>query len=565
MPSKSIRQIKPADLPAPPKAAMQIMRACSKKAVNNEELAQLTATDPLLTAELLRVVNSSFFGTGGNIQSINRAILVLGQRALRNLALCLSVRDALKDKAIKGFDLTIFWEDALRRAVSAKLLGGLAGLDPDDCFTAGLLQDFGLLVLFHMEPEKASSWSKMRALDPEARLAEEEKLFAADHEQIVQMLGKAWRLPESLTRALGSHHHECPATESWATLCKVLECADWLGALYSATEKGMVLEKCRKLMEARFGIGPEDGEVYMAAIPQKVEEAAQALGLRVGEQSDFGEIMRKANLQLIQDNLTYQELAWRLKNVLKERDRLAEELQRELRLAREVQQSLLPKMPEEGFPVFGINIPARQLSGDFYDFFPLEDGRIYFNLGDVSGKGTNASLLMAKISSIFRCLGKKMHDPGQLMSTINEELCATSVRGMFVTMAAGLFDPRTSEVALVNAGHPPTLLVDETGKVRQLPAEAPPIGILAGQPYPVKRFRLGANSLYLYSDGVLEGSIVASGKPLEIKGLSKLLSASNSLTPYARLQRIVEKIRLETVPLKDDVTMLVVEGSNGRS
>ncbi|MDH5523921.1 MAG: HDOD domain-containing protein [Desulfobulbaceae bacterium] len=554
---KRIQQITPADLPAPPKAAMQIMRACSKKTVNNKELSQLTANDPLLTAELLRVVNSSFFGMGGNIQSINRAILVLGQRALRNMALCLSVRDALKAKPIKGFDLTMFWEDGLRRAVSARLLGELVNLNPDDCFTAGLLQDFGMLVLFYLHPEKVSFWASMRSLDPEARLLEEEKIFGTTHDQVVAMLAKAWHLPVDLGRVLAEHHHADRAETS--RLSDILHCADWLNAIYSAAEKGMVLDRCRKLLADHFTISPEDGEVYMAVIPSKVEEAAQALGLRVGEQSDFNEVIRQANLQLIQDNLTYQELAWRLKKVLRDRDRLAEELQRELRLAREVQQSLLPREMAKDFPVYGINVPAGKLSGDFFDYFFLADGRIYFNLGDVSGKGTNASLLMAKVISIFRCLGKEIHDPAKLFAVINNELCATSVRGMFVTMAAGLLDPATGAIELVNAGHPPTLLVDATGKVRQLAAEAPPLGIMPGQIYSVNRFLLAKSRLFLYSDGVIEGSIQPD-KPLGVKGLCRLLGASQKLQPQECIQRIVEKIRTVTSPLKDDVTMLVVEG-----
>ncbi len=562
MPEKPISHIKPADLPAPPQAAIEIMRVCSKKAVNNKELSKLTSSDPLLTAELLRVANSSLFGYGGNIQSINRAIQVLGQRALRNMALCLSVRDALKDKTIKDFDLIAFWEDALRRAVGARQLGEIAGMDPDDCFTAGLLQDFGLLVLFYLKPERASEWNEMRVLDPESRLKKELEIFGTTHDQVVLMLTTEWALPKGLTEALGLHHQES-GLDTENKLSKILYSSDWLSSLYSATEKGMVLDKCRRLLEDNFDVGPEDADVYMAAIPQRVEEAAQSLGLRIGEQSDFNEVLRKANLMLIQDNLTYQELAWRLKKVLKERDRLAEELQNELRLAREVQQSLLPRPMDHDFPVYGINVPARQLSGDFYDYFTLDDGRIYFNLGDVSGKGTNASLLMAKISSIFRCLGKEIHDPGQLFSKLNDELCATSVRGMFVTMAAGLFDPKSGKVELVNAGHPPTLLVEKSGKVKQVPSESPPIGILSGQPFPVKRFSLKDNSLYLYSDGVIEGSISPSGNPLGIPGLSKLLATSHKLSQEDRLQRIVQKIRRETVPLKDDVTLLVVEKKNG--
>ena len=93
-----------------------------------------------------------------------------------------------------------------------------------------------------------------------------------------------------------------------------------------------------------------------------------------------------------------------------------ERVRRELELAAEIQRGLLPEDRGDGFPVHGINRPARTVSGDFYDFFQLDDGRICFNLGDVSGKGMNAALLMAKTASLYRCLGKTIHQSGLLLA-----------------------------------------------------------------------------------------------------------------------------------------------------
>ena len=117
-----------------------------------------------------------------------------------------------------------------------------------------------------------------------------------------------------------------------------------------------------------------------------------------------------------------------------------ERVSRELELATEMQRSLLPAPRPAPFPICGINLPAYEMSGDFYDFFELNDGRIYFSLGDVSGKGMDAALLMSKTSSLFRCLGKTLHEPNVLLATINRELCETAIHGMFVTMTCGLLD-----------------------------------------------------------------------------------------------------------------------------
>src|SRR6185295_16982140 len=119
-----------------------------------------------------------------------------------------------------------------------------------------------------------------------------------------------------------------------------------------------------------------------------------------------------------------------------------ERIKRELELASEIQRSLLPQA-DETLPIFGINRPIREVSGDFYDFFELPDGTVAFCLGDVSGKGMNAALLMAKTASLFRCLGKTIRDPARLLTILNREVQETASRGMFVTMIAGLYEPST--------------------------------------------------------------------------------------------------------------------------
>ncbi len=116
--------------------------------------------------------------------------------------------------------------------------------------------------------------------------------------------------------------------------------------------------------------------------------------------------------------------------------------------------------------------------GTFTTSSTLDDGRIYFSLGDVSGKGMDAALLMSKTASLFRCLGKTLHEPHVLLATINRELCETAIHGMFVTMACGLFDPASGEVQLANAGHEPPLLHARDGSFTATPASAPPLGIL---------------------------------------------------------------------------------------
>ena len=211
----------------------------------------------------------------------------------------------------------------------------------------------------------------------------------------------------------------------------------------------------------------------------------------------------------------------------------------------------------------GVNTPARAVSGDFYDFFELDDGRICFNLGDVSGKGINAALLMAKTASIFRCLGKTDPDPGRLLARVNAEICETATRGMFVTMVGGLLDPASGTVRIANAGHEPPLLRHADGSYEAFEADSPPLGIVPpfdpDEALPEIEIALGDGTLYIFTDGITEG-YTAEGGMLGVDGLKALLDSNTHLPAADRLDFVAASLRHGGRPLRDDLTLLAVVG-----
>ncbi len=239
-----------------------------------------------------------------------------------------------------------------------------------------------------------------------------------------------------------------------------------------------------------------------------------------------------------------------------------ERVRKELELAREIQLGLLPEPANDDFPVAGINIPARGVSGDFYDFRALDDGRIFFDLADVSGKGMNAALLMARTSSLLRLLAKRHRDPGLLLAEVNDELCETASHGMFVTIVCGFIEPATGEVWLANAGHQPPLYHARDGSFSELPAESPPLGIMAGVEFPTVRVALAGGSLYLFTDGVTE-SWVGEHQRLDVEGLRRLITGASELRRSARLEDIVADLRRPGLEQHDDITMMLIEIRRG--
>ena len=240
-------------------------------------------------------------------------------------------------------------------------------------------------------------------------------------------------------------------------------------------------------------------------------------------------------------------------------ERVAQEsLRQEIRLAGEIQRSLLPRNPEPRFPIFGINLPAQEISGDFYSHVMLADGRIAFSLGDVSGKGIRASMLMSKTISLFQCLCKTMQEPGRLLAAINDEVVETSSHGMFVTMIAGIYDPLTEDIVFANAGHLPPILRKTDGEFLMFGAEMPPLGILSGIEFPDEKINLDGGSFYLYSDGVTEAG---GEEELGEAGLKLMLNEFAKLPLAQRLRSMVERLSSSSQPLGDDITLLVIESA----
>ena len=236
-----------------------------------------------------------------------------------------------------------------------------------------------------------------------------------------------------------------------------------------------------------------------------------------------------------------------------------ERMRKELELAREIQVGLLPKDDDSiTFPIRGMNVPALEVSGDFFDFFKRDDGLIYFNLADVSGKGMNAAMLMAKASSLLHHLAKSIDDPGELLSRVNNEICESISHGMFVTLVSGFLDTKNRTIKFSNAGHQPPLFHTSRGEFTEIEASAPPIGIIPAIEFPVETINLNGGVVYLFTDGITE-SHDENNKFLEVVGLIELIKINSKLPLSDRLDRIVSKVRNSSIDQHDDITLMIIE------
>jgi diguanylate cyclase (GGDEF)-like protein len=319
----------PADLPSPPAAVARVVRMASDPEVTAEKLGQVVASDPAFTAELLRTVNSPFYGLKQPITAAARAVTVLGNRALRNLAICFAVRDSLRNSGFRAQDLERFWEDCLRRAVVARSVARLSGTVPaDEAFTIGLLQDFGMLAFLKANRQDFQHWDRWRGELPDARRDEERIRFGMSHDDLARHLGERWGLPASLVDALAWHHE--PHSPGVPAASKALALVAWHGDMVAALLGGRsqaALTAAHAALARDFSLSPRQIDEPLGPIGMEIESAAAGLGMRVGKQPAFADIMAEANRTLAQMNTSYEDLTRQLERALAEKEALTSRLQ----------------------------------------------------------------------------------------------------------------------------------------------------------------------------------------------------------------------------------------------
>jgi serine phosphatase RsbU (regulator of sigma subunit)/pSer/pThr/pTyr-binding forkhead associated (FHA) protein len=239
----------------------------------------------------------------------------------------------------------------------------------------------------------------------------------------------------------------------------------------------------------------------------------------------------------------------------------------ELRTASTIQRRLLPDAPKgvDGFNFVGSNQPCRTVSGDYYDFVVRPDGRVYFVIGDVSGKGVTAGLMMAGLQVAFRIFSKSDPDPATFVTQLNVALKENLPQSKFVTLFLGRLDTTTGEIEYVNAGHTPPLLLTRDGAAEMTESDLL-LGVISRAEFVNRKLQLArGDSLILFTDGVTEASN-RDGIDLGPGRIAKAIGSMHGQPATAIAQQVGETV-LEHVGdaenLDDDVTLVIVSRSAG--
>jgi CHASE2 domain-containing sensor protein/serine phosphatase RsbU (regulator of sigma subunit) len=239
-------------------------------------------------------------------------------------------------------------------------------------------------------------------------------------------------------------------------------------------------------------------------------------------------------------------------------------LLKERELAGDVQKSLFPDISKFENFIYARNIPAKDVSGDYFDVINVGKDEYYFTLADVSGKGVKAGMYMAKASSTFRTLSNLSFPLEKVVYLLNNEIVEAKFKGMFVTAVFGKLNIKTGDVTFVNAGHESIMVVDRNKNFEFIKSELPPIGIIkyfAESKVKSKTINLNEKTFVVYTDGVTEGYL-KNGQELGAEGVERIVKGLDAITPKNIVDSIAAELNWGTDKLRDDITCLALDLKN---
>lgn len=256
---------------------------------------------------------------------------------------------------------------------------------------------------------------------------------------------------------------------------------------------------------------------------------------------------------------TYEQMRRQIEREASERGRLESEMS----VARRIQMELLPKtFPRiAGLDMFAFTVPARQVGGDCYDVIDIGEGKLAVTIGDVSGKGTPAAILMANVQAAVRALSESNVPAGELIDRVNRLVYGYTEESVFITFFYSVLDTRTGELVYVNAGHNHPCVLRADGSSEHLDRGGLVIGIMPGSTYEEGRVALRpGDNLVLYTDGITEAAN-ADEEMFGEERLEKVLVKYRDATAREMEERVYTSIKdfAAGASQTDDLTMVVVK------
>jgi two-component system cell cycle response regulator len=314
-----------AELPA---MTLRVLEVINQEGATLNDLAEVIKVSPSLTTKILQVANSSYFAARGTVSSVDRAVSMLGLKAVASIALSVSLISEI-GKSCANQELYQRWERSFFTAVAAKLLAEKREIpEQEECFIAGLLTDISYMFLYKHFPEEYDSLMQP-GIGETDRLSLEMHHFGLTHAEISALLLRQSKIPLLLIKPVEYHHtkHIPPKASEPASMmmCRIVYAAAGITAVfYQDTKTGYTL---KRELEEILELPAKDIDLIFVHISSKVKEVAELFGFKPDQFPSYFDILQKANAQLVSINLSYEELLRDLKAEKEKTEKLATKLE----------------------------------------------------------------------------------------------------------------------------------------------------------------------------------------------------------------------------------------------
>ncbi len=502
-----------------PTVAAQIVSLTSCPDCDLGQLTRVIISDNVMSMRFLALANSAAISRGVEVRNLRAALVRLGLRRVRNVALCMGMHDMMPASADPGrLNMMEFWKFNLATASCAQGLAWMRGTASDeDAWLVGILHSIGIASL-DQKANPAFQVALKMAQDKGITLQEAELLkLDFHHGELAGRLLNQWNLPEVFCKSVEYASEDFEPGEvspETTTLIDILNDAIALVRAigFGTNGDGTPPLKMDEVFK-RLDIEEPALMALAAKVDREVTDMAAIVGIDLPE-TLFLEMLQESKKQVLR--LGMEGFSDSL---------VRENLEEEMTMAREIQQRLLPSETPNvnGFDIWGANHPSLHCSGDYYDYLKVKGGATAVVIADVSGKGMPASLLASNLQASLRALAMVFDDPGELLGAVNNALHESTDPEKFATLFLAVLNPDGSGLRYASAGHNPPLLLRATGESEWLKPAGTPLGMFPDMVYPVMDVSLMPDDLIVsYTDGITE-AVDKHDVEFEEKGLERVV------------------------------------------
>jgi diguanylate cyclase (GGDEF)-like protein len=295
-------------LPSPPAIAVRIIEAVKKEETSFDELSKIITADPALTSKVLRAANSPMYAIPSKIDTIQRALTVIGFNALKNIALSFVIANELNAESDDVFDFDYFWKRSVTAAVGSDLIASLIGKKSDDIFVTGLLQDIGVVIMYLSNPDDYLAVLAEKARSESSVIEVEKRIFGFDHQEIGMAVLDDWGIPESIYEPIGCHHKESVNGGGEGSVAEILSLSDTLSSLYHGAQRPKKLKAVKNAFRTLYGIGPSEINDMVDQVASNSVEIISFFDIDPGDMQPLSDILHEAKEELGKVNLSYEQL-----------------------------------------------------------------------------------------------------------------------------------------------------------------------------------------------------------------------------------------------------------------